>query len=217
MIDIQGLEKKFNDRAIFSGLNLKLEKGKVYALIGKSGSGKTTLLNILGKLEKIDGGRVLYQGKDLKTTPTREYFRDQMGYLFQNFGLLENQSIKENLDLGFVGQKISKVERLERQVEALEKVNLGYLDLEQKIYTLSGGEAQRVALAKTILKNPPLILADEPTGNLDEHTAGEIIDVLKSLAKESKKCVIVVTHSKEVANAADTILELRETKLHEVK
>ena len=122
MIDIQGLEKKFNDRAIFSGLNLKLEKGKVYALIGKSGSGKTTLLNILGKLEKIDGGRVLYQGKDLKTIPTREYFRDQMGYLFQNFGLLENQSIKENLDLGFVGQKISKVERLERQVEALEKV-----------------------------------------------------------------------------------------------
>ncbi|HEU5853751.1 TPA: ATP-binding cassette domain-containing protein, partial [Streptococcus pneumoniae] len=100
MIDIQGLEKKFNDRAIFSGLNLKLEKGKVYALIGKSGSGKTTLLNILGKLEKIDGGRVLYQGKDLKTIPTREYFRDQMGYLFQNFGLLENQSIKENLDLG---------------------------------------------------------------------------------------------------------------------
>ena len=119
MIDIQGLEKKFNDRAIFSGLNLKLEKDKVYALIGKSGSGKTTLLNILGKLEKIDGGRVLYQGKDLKTIPTREYFRDQMGYLFQNFGLLENQSIKENLDLGFVGQKISKVERLERQVESL--------------------------------------------------------------------------------------------------
>ena len=215
MIDIQGLEKKFNDRAIFSGLNLKLEKGKVYALIGKSGSGKTTLLNILGKLEKIDGGRVLYQGKDLKTTPTREYFRDQMGYLFQNFGLLENQSIKENLDLGFVGQKISKVERLERQVEALEKVNLGYLDLEQKIYTLSGGEAQRVALAKTILKNPPLILADEPTGNLDPKTAGDIIDLLKSLAEKTGKCVIVVTHSKEVAQASDITLELKDKKLTE--
>lgn len=148
MIDIQGLEKKFNDRAIFSGLNLKLEKGKVYALIGKSGSGKTTLLNILGKLEKIDGGRVLYQGKDLKTIPTREYFRDQMGYLFQNFGLLENQSIKENLDLGFVGQKISKVERLERQVEALEKVNLGYLDLEQKFILYLGERLNELPLRR---------------------------------------------------------------------
>ena len=148
MIDIQGLEKKFNDRAIFSGLNLKLEKGKVYALIGKSGSGKTTLLNILGKLEKIDGGRVLYQGKDLKTIPTREYFRDQMGYLFQNFGLLENQSIKENLDLGFVGQKISKVERLERQVEALEKVNLGYLDLEQKFIPYLGERLNELPLRR---------------------------------------------------------------------
>lgn len=148
MIDIQGLEKKFNDRAIFSGLNLKLEKGKVYALIGKSGSGKTTLLNILGKLEKIDGGRVLYQGKDLKTISTREYFRDQMGYLFQNFGLLENQSIKENLDLGFVGQKISKVERLERQVEALEKVNLGYLDLEQKFILYLGERLNELPLRR---------------------------------------------------------------------
>ena len=204
MIDIQGLEKKFNDRAIFSGLNLKLEKGKVYALIGKSGSGKTTLLNILGKLEKIDGGRVLYQGKDLKTIPTREYFRDQMGYLFQNFGLLENQSIKENLDLGFVGQKISKVERLERQVEALEKVNL-----EQKIYTLSGGEAQRVALAKTILKNPPLILADEPTAALDPENSEEVMNLLVGL-KDENRMIIIATHNPLVWNKADEIIDMRE-------
>lgn len=209
MIDIQGLEKKFNDRAIFSGLNLNLEKGKVYALIGKSGSGKTTLLNILGKLEKIDGGRVLYQGKDLKTISTREYFRDQMGYLFQNFGLLENQSIKENLDLGFVGQKISKVERLERQVEALEKVNLGYLDLEQKIYTLSGGEAQRVALAKTILKNPPLILADEPTAALDPENSEEVMNLLVDL-KDENRIIIIATHNPLVWNKADEIIDMRE-------
>lgn len=208
MIDIQGLEKKFNDRAIFSGLNLNLEKGKVYALIGKSGSGKTTLLNILGKLEKIDGGRVLYQGKDLKTIPTREYFRDQMGYLFQNFGLLENQSIKENLDLGFVGQKISKVERLERQVGALEKVNLGYLDLEQKIYTLSGGEAQRVALAKTILKNPPLILADEPTAALDPENSEEVMNLLVDL-KDENRIIIIATHNPLVWNKADEIIDMR--------
>ena len=132
-----------------------------------------------------------------------------MGYLFQNFGLLENQSIKENLDLGFVGQKISKVERLERQVEALEKVNLGFLDLEQKIYTLSGGEAQRVALAKTILKNPPLILADEPTAALDPENSEEVMNLLVGL-KDENRMIIIATHNPLVWNKADEIIDMRE-------
>ena len=132
-----------------------------------------------------------------------------MGYLFQNFGLLENQSIKENLDLGFVGQKISKVERLERQVEALEKVNLGYLDLEQKIYTLSGGEAQRVALAKTILKNPPLILADEPTAALDPENSEEVMNLLVGL-KDENRIIIIASHNPLVWNKADEIIDMRE-------
>ena len=132
-----------------------------------------------------------------------------MGYLFQNFGLLENQSIKENLDLGFVGQKISKVERLERQVEALEKVNLGYLDLEQKIYTLSGGEALRVALAKTILKNPPLILADEPTAALDPENSEEVMNLLVDL-KDENRIIIIATHNPLVWNKADEIIDMRE-------
>ena len=132
-----------------------------------------------------------------------------MGYLFQNFGLLENQSIKENLDLGFVGQKISKVEGLERQVEALETVNLGYLDLEQKIYTLSGGEAQRVALAKTILKNPPLILADEPTAALDPENSEEVMNLLVGL-KDENRMIIIATHNPLVWNKADEIIDMRE-------
>ncbi|HEV3715516.1 TPA: ATP-binding cassette domain-containing protein, partial [Streptococcus pneumoniae] len=125
-----------------------------------------------------------------------------------NFGLLENQSIKENLDLGFVGQKISKVERLERQVGALEKVNLGYLDLEQKIYTLSGGEAQRVALAKTILKNPPLILADEPTAALDPENSEEVMNLLVDL-KDENRIIIIATHNPLVWNKADEIIDMR--------
>ncbi|OZS31893.1 peptide ABC transporter ATP-binding protein, partial [Streptococcus pneumoniae] len=127
---------------------------------------------------------------------------------FQNFGLLENQSIKENLDLGFVGQKISKVERLERQVGALEKVNLGYLDLEQKIYTLSGGEAQRVAIAKTILKNPPLILADEPTAALDPENSEEVMNLLVDL-KDENRIIIIATHNPLVWNKADEIIDMR--------
>ena len=207
MIDIQGLEKKFNDRAIFSGLNLKLEKGKVYALIGKSGSGKTTLLNILGKLEKIDGGRVLYQGKDLKTTPTREYFRDQMGYLFQNFGLLENETIAANLELGLIGQKWTKQEKKQREEEVLEKVGLNYLTLDQKIYELSGGEAQRVALAKVILKDPPLILADELTAALDPETSQEIMNLLLSL-KKPDRLMIIATHNPAIWEKADEMIRL---------
>ncbi len=131
-----------------------------------------------------------------------------MGYLFQNFGLLENQSIKENLDLGFVGQKISKVERLESQVGALEKVNLGYLDIEQKIHTLSGGEAQRVALAKTILKNPPLILADEPTAALDPENSEEAMNLLVDL-KDENRIIIIATHNPLVWNKADEIIDMR--------
>ena len=136
-------------------------------------------------------------------------FETRWAIFFQNFGLLENQSIKENLDLGFVGQKISKVERLERQVEALEKVNLGYLDLEQKIYTLSGGEAQRVALAKTILKNPPLILADEPTAALDPENSEEVMNLLVDL-KDENRIIIIATHNPLVWNKADEIIDMRE-------
>ncbi len=209
MIEIQGLEKKFDGRVIFSGVNLNLDRGKVYALIGRSGSGKTTLLNLLGKLEKADSGRIVYQGEDVARIPAQVYFRDHLGYLFQNFGLLENQTIRENLDLGFVGKRVSKEERLSRQMEVMAQVNLGYLDLEKKIYSLSGGEAQRVALAKLILKNPSLILADEPTAALDPKNSEEVIDLLTSL-KDDSRVIVIATHNPLVWEKADEIIDMKE-------
>ena len=209
MIKIEHLAKSFGERTVFQDINLQFAAGKVYALIGNSGCGKTTLLNILAKLEPYDKGSISYRGQELKQIKSHHFFKNELGYLFQNFGLLENQSIKENLDLGFVGQKISKVERLERQVEALEKVNLGYLDLEQKIYTLSVGEAQRVALAKTILKNPPLILADEPTAALDPENSEEVMNLLVGL-KDENRIIIIATHNPLVWNKADEIIDMRE-------
>ncbi|MCQ8263792.1 ABC transporter ATP-binding protein [Streptococcus suis] len=209
MIEIQGLKKSFEQRVIFSDLNMKLEKGKIYALIGKSGSGKTTLLNMLAKLEATDGGRIMYQGQDLSTLSSQVFFRQEMGYLFQHFGLLENQSIRENLDLGFVGQKLSKVERLQRQLVAMEQVNLGYLDMNKPVYTLSGGEAQRVALAKLILKNPPLILADEPTAALDPKNSEEVMQLLTEL-KNDKRVIVIATHNPAIWEKADVVIDMKE-------
>lgn len=209
MIEIQGLKKSFEQRVIFSDLNMKLEKGKVYALIGKSGSGKTTLLNMLAKLEAADGGRIMYQGQDLSTLSSQVFFRQEMGYLFQHFGLLENQSIRENLDLGFVGQKLSKTERLQRQLVAMEQVNLGYLDVNKPVYTLSGGEAQRVALAKLILKNPPLILADEPTAALDPKNSEEVMQLLTEL-KNDKRVIVIATHNPAIWEKADVVIDMKE-------
>ncbi len=126
---------------------------------------------------------------------------------FQNFGLLESQTIQENLDLGLVGKKISKTERRALQKQAIETVGLGYLDLSQKIFELSGGEAQRVALAKIILKDPPLIFADEPTAALDPKTSEEIMKILLSLRK-SERIIIIATHNPRIWELADEVVDI---------
>lgn len=209
MIKIQNVSKKFDEREIFSHLNLNFEKGKSYALIGASGSGKTTLLNMMADLERFEQGDILYDDQSIKKISSKVYFRDYLGYLFQNFGLMESQTIGENLDLGLIAQKLNKKEREDKQNEALAQVGLSYLKLNQKIYALSGGEAQRVALAKVILKNPPLILADEPTAALDPTNASEVIDLLLSLNNESR-IIIIATHNPLVWEKVDEVIKLEE-------
>lgn len=207
MIETHNLTKAFGERNLFDHLNLKFDSGKVYALIGPSGSGKTTLLNILGHLKKIDQGDVLYNGKSLFKIKSQIFFRNELGYLFQNFGLLESQTISDNLDLGLIGKKLDKNEKKRRKIEALKQVNLEYLHLNQKIYALSGGEAQRVALAKQILKDPPLILADEPTAALDPKTGAEVMQLLLSL-KNNQRTIIIATHNSAIWNRADEIIDI---------
>ncbi|HEL2591723.1 TPA: ABC transporter ATP-binding protein [Streptococcus suis] len=209
MFSIQSIQKKFGKRSLFSDVTLDLQAGKVYALIGASGSGKTTLLNILAKLESYDAGDILYKGKDLKKLKPHLFFREELGYLFQNFGLLESQTVKKNLDLGLIGQKLSKDQRKSRQEAALDAVGLSYLNLSQPIYELSGGEAQRVALAKVILKNPPLILADEPTAALDPKSSQEIMDILLSL-KSPDRLIVIATHNPLIWERADLIIKMED-------
>lgn len=207
MILIENLTKVYENHILFHELNLQLDAGKVYALIGESGSGKTTLLNIMAQLEPYDDGQVYFRNDALDAIKPYDFFRNHLGYLFQNFGLIENQTIADNLDLGLIGQKMSKQERQNKQLEALTQVNLSYLNLSQKIYSLSGGEAQRVALAKVILKNPTLIFADEPTAALDPTNGSEMMSLLLSL-KNSSNLIVIATHNPSIWNMADEVIDL---------
>lgn len=208
MIELQHIWKQFDSRVIFSDLSLNFQGGMVYALIGDSGCGKTTLLNMLAKLETFDKGEIFYKGNSLTSIKNEEFYRNELGYLFQNFGLLESQTIRENLELGMIGKKKNKKQEKERLLlQALQAVRLDYLSLNQKIYELSGGEAQRVALAKIILKNPPLILADEPTASLDPKNSKEIMEILLEL-RNANRTIIIATHNPSIWKMADQIIRL---------
>ena len=208
MIELQHIWKQFGSRVIFSDLSLNFQSGMVYALIGDSGCGKTTLLNMLAKLETFDKGEIVYKEKSLTSLKNEEFYRNELGYLFQNFGLLESQTIRENLELGLIGKKQNKKQEKERLLlQALQAVRLDYLSLNQKIYELSGGEAQRVALAKIILKDPPLILADEPTASLDPKNSKEIMEILLEL-RNANRTIIIATHNPSIWKMADQVIHL---------
>ena len=208
MIELKHIWKQFGSRIIFSDLNLNFQSGMVYALIGDSGCGKTTLLNMLAKLETFDKGEIVYKGKSLTSLKNEEFYRNELGYLFQNFGLLESQTIRENLELGLIGKKKNKKQEKERLLlQALQAVRLDYLSLNQNIYELSGGEAQRIALAKIILKDPPLILADEPTASLDPKNSKEIMEILLEL-RNANRTIIIATHNPSIWKMADQIIRL---------
>ena len=187
-------------------LNQGFELGQFYAIIGKSGTGKSTLLSLMAGLDKPNSGEILFKDENIEKTGYSNHRKNNISLVFQNYNLIDYLSPLENIRL--VNSKASE--------EILLKLGLDKSQIKRNVMKLSGGQQQRVAIARALVSEAPVILADEPTGNLDESTAGEIIEVLKKLAKERNKCVIVVTHSKEVARAADTILELNNRRLKQV-
>ncbi|HFL0973029.1 TPA: ATP-binding cassette domain-containing protein [Streptococcus pyogenes] len=199
-IEIFNVTKKFSSKEIFTDLNLTFEAGKSYALIGGSGSGKSTLLHIIGRLEKIDNGKVLVDEQDIWKIKERTFFKNIIGYVFQNYSLIENKTVYDNLKLINKDKKISAV---------LEKVGLSSDYLNQKIYELSGGQAQRVAIARMLMKPRKIILADEPTGALDGEIGKEIINLLLSETAENKY-VIIATHDPAVYNKVDFIIDMKD-------
>ena len=200
-IDLLNVSKSFGSKKIFTDLNLKFESGKSYALIGGSGSGKSTLLNIIGRLEKIDSGNVLVDKQDIWKIKERTFFKNTVGYVFQNYSLIENKTVYDNLKL------ITKDKKTITDV--LEKVGLSSDYLHQKIYELSGGQAQRVAIARMLMKPRKIILADEPTGALDGKIGKEIIRLLLNETAEGKY-VIIATHDPAVYNEVDVIIDMKD-------
>ena len=200
-IDLLNVSKSFGSKKIFTDLNLKFESGKSYALIGGSGSGKSTLLNIIGRLEKIDSGNVLVDEQDIWKIKERTFFKNTVGYVFQNYSLIENKTVYDNLKLITKDKKII--------TDVLEKVGLSSDYLHQKIYELSGGQAQRVAIARMLMKPRKIILADEPTGALDGEIGKEIIRLLLNETAEDKY-VIIATHDPAVYNEVDVIIDMKD-------
>lgn len=202
MIEIKELCKKFDDKILFSDYNLTIEDGEFIVLSGESGAGKTTLLNMIGGLEPIDSGKILVDGKDITKRKNKlQYYRDVVGFLFQNFALVDKKTVKQNLKL--VKKKSKNGITIE---EALEKVGLSD-KINTKVYKLSGGEQQRVALARLIVKNSNIILADEPTGSLDEKNAQGVMKILMDLNKEGKT-VILVTHVESYKTIGDRCVDI---------
>ena len=200
-IDLLNVSKSFGSKKIFTDLNLKFESGKSYALIGGSGSGKSTLLNIIGRLEKIDSGNVLVDKQDIWEIKERTFFKNTVGYVFQNYSLIENKTVYDNLKLITKDKKII--------TDVLEKVGLSSDYLHQKIYELSGGQAQRVAIARMLMKPRKIILADEPTGALDGEIGKEIIRLLLN-ERDEEKYVIIATHDPAVYNKVDVIIDMKD-------
>ena len=191
------VSKSFGSKKIFTDLNLRFESGKSYALIGGSGSGKSTLLNIIGRLEKIDSGNVLVDKQDIWKIKERTFFKNTVGYVFQNYSFI----FSDNLKLITKDKKII--------TDVLEKVGLSSDYLHQKIYELSGGQAQRVAIARMLMKPRKIILADEPTGALDGEIGKEIIRLLLN-ERDEDKYVIIATHDPAVYNKVDVIIDMKD-------
>lgn len=202
MIEIKGLKKGFDDKVLFFDFNLEIKDGQFVVFSGVSGCGKTTLLNIIGAIEKFDDGEIIVDGIDISNKRKHlNYFRTKVGFLFQNYALVDNKTVKENLK--FV-RKDCKTELSIEQV--LEIVGLSN-KLNKKVYTLSGGEQQRVALARLMLKKCDIILADEPTGSLDKKNAEVVLNILRKF-NEQGKTIILVTHDEEVKKIGDVVVEL---------
>lgn len=205
MLKLKNVSKKYDEVTVLNNINLEVGVGEFLAITGQSGSGKTTLINIMGMITSPDNGDVIIsevinpKGKQL-----RRLRKNRIGYLFQNYFLIDEETVENNLRLSLSRKDYKRNDA----ISLLEEVNLDSSILNKKVYQLSGGEQQRVALVRALLKDFDILLADEPTGNLDKVNKDIILSVLKRL-KNSGKSVVCVTHDQDIALSADRVIELK--------
>ncbi len=203
----------YGTKTVLEGISYEFEKGKMYAVVGKSGAGKTTLLSVLSGLASPGSGTITYNGEDIRKIDKYRFRSKYIGVIFQSFNLLTKFTALENVELSMdiAGVKGKTKEKREQAMALLSSVGLDEDEANRRILKLSGGQQQRVAIARALSYNPDVILADEPTGNLDGETQKEIMEIFRELAEQGK-CVILVSHSPEVARACDEIYELKRTQ-----
>ena len=223
VLRIEDMKKTFkvgNEKVeALKGVSFSLNKGEILAVMGSSGSGKSTLLNMLGALDIPDEGRVYLEGKLQKNYHVEpfatQYRSEKIGFVFQAYNLLKDLTVEDNIALPLVLQGIEEKEINKRVEEQLKQVGLLKWRKHRPV-ELSGGQQQRVSIARSIITKPELLLADEPTGNLDYNTSLEILDIFKSMSKELHQSIIIVTHDPMVASYADRVLFFKDGNIHEV-
>lgn len=207
ILEMRNLQYAYeNGKPVLRGINAQMEQGRMYAILGPSGCGKTTLLSLLGGLDSPTNGQILYQGEDIALAGLANHRRSHVAFIFQSYNLIDYLTPMENVSL------TSKILPL----PILEQLGLTAEESKRNVLKLSGGQQQRVAIARALASDAQFILADEPTGNLDEDTATEITAILKESAHKSGKCVVIVTHSKDLAMQSDIVFRLKKGALVQI-
>ena len=212
ILSVEGIRYSYKNASgvqnVLKGIDTEFESGKIYAIVGESGSGKTTFLSLLSALDKIQEGDIAYNNKSLKKIGSSEFRLKYVNIVFQSYNLIKYMTARENVQVAIDFDK-----RKVNPDKYLAQVGLTEEEGGRLVNKLSGGQQQRVAIARAIASNSPIIVADVPTGNLDEDTEEKIIEIFKELAHEQNKIVIIVTHSRRVAAHADEVLHLRRGKI----
>ena len=219
LLDINDLRKTFKAKAgnvtAVDGVSLQARKGEVTVIVGPSGSGKTTLLYLIGSLESPDSGEINVFGENifLSETDLIQYRRKRVGFVFQFFNLITALTAMENVTLPMDLADVASAQEHSRALELLERMGIDKRLQKMRANKMSGGEKQRVAIARALANDPDIILADEPTGNLDTATGRTVVDILVNLARKDGKCVIIVTHDESILEAADWAYHMKDGKL----